>query len=170
MRGGTRRTKRRRRVIGVGGFALTAALAVFHGQLLWQRLSDGSLLQPMVVARWAASALLVLVLLQLWSRGVPLLRGRRAGVLWLVVVLLHAMAPGGAVPGAVPAVGPTLEGMLPVALAMAAFLAFAVAAAPRRGLPAARRPAWRRRQSAHRPSAGWHRALFSRPPPVSLHS
>ncbi len=166
MRGATVRTKGRRLLLGVGGFASTAALAVFHGRLLLQRLSDGSLLQPIVVTRWVASALLALILLQLWSRGLPLMRGRRAGVLWLVVVLLHAMAPG----GAVPAVGPAAEGILPVALAMAAFLALAVAAAPRRGQTAARRPAPRCRQRWRRPSSGWYPALFSRPPPVLLHS
>lgn len=166
MRGATRRTRIQRRLLGAGGFAATAALAVFHGQLLWQRLSDGSLLQPIVVTRWVASALLILVLLRLWSRGLPLLRGRRAGILWMLVVLLHAMAPG----GAVPAVGPAAEGMLPVALAMAAFLACAVAWAPRRGQTAARRPASRCRQRSRRPSSGWYRALFSRPPPLPLHS
>ena len=155
----------RRLLAGIGGFALTAALAVFHGHLLWQRLTDGSLLQPIVVARWAVSVLLVVALLQLWSKGLPVLRGRRAGVLWLVVVLLHAFTPG----GSLPAVDPVAEGMLPAALAMLALLAFGLAAAARHGSISTRRLVYRRRQRPRRSSAGWYRVLFSRPPPVSLH-
>ena len=49
--------------MGIGGFALVALLAVFHGRLLWQRLLDGSLLQPLVIARWTVSALLIVALL-----------------------------------------------------------------------------------------------------------
>lgn len=157
----------KRRLVGFGGFALSAVLAVFHGRLLWQRLTDGSLLEPMVVARWVVSALLVLALLQLWSRGLPLLRGRRAGVLWLIVVLVHAMAPG----GSVPAIGPIgAEGMLPVALAMLLLLAFGVAVSPRAAAPPALPPFHPRRRRSRRHGAGWHRTLFSRPPPPALSS
>lgn len=155
----------RRRRIGVGGFALTAALTAFHGRLLWQRLADGSLLQPVVIARWAMSAVLVIALLQLWRKGLPLLRGRRAGVLWLVVVVLHVVTPG----GSLPAVGPVAEGLLPAALAVLAFAAVAVAAVPIHGTTSAGRSAERRRQRPHRRRAGWCRTLFSRPPPVLLH-
>lgn len=154
----------RRWLTGVGGFALTAALAAFHGRLLWQRLVDGSLLQPIVIARWTMSALLVVALLQLWSKGLPILHGRRAGVLWLVVVLLHAVAPG----GALPAVEPVVEGLLPAVLAMLAFVAIAVAATPGRHSVSAERPTDRRRRRTRRRSAGWSRSLFSRPPPVAL--
>ncbi len=151
--------------MGIGGFALTAALAIFHGGLLWQRLTDGSLLQPVVVVRWAVSALLVLALFKLWSSGLPLVRGRRAGVLWMVVVLLHAFTPG----GALPAVEPVAEGILPAALAMLAFLSFGLVAARHAESTPTRRPRRRRRPRARRSSAGWYRVLFSRPPPVPLH-
>lgn len=165
MRGSSRRSGGRRRLYGVAGFVLTAVLAVFHGQLLWHRLSEGSLLQPIVVARWAVSALLVLALLQLWSRGLPLLRGRRAGVLWLIVVLLHAMGPG----GSVPAVQAT-EGMLPAMLAMLALLAFGLVAVGRPEPRAPRQVADRRRSRTRSPGTGWYPILFSRPPPAPLHS
>ena len=154
----------RRWLAGFSGFALTALLALFHGRLLWQRLADGSLLQPVVIARWAVSAFLVVALFQLWSKGRPVLRGRRASVLWLVVVLVHAMAPG----GALPAVEPVAE-MVPAALAMLAFLAFVPAATPSLGSSVIIRLQYRRRQRPRRFSAGWCRVLFSRPPPVSLH-
>lgn len=151
--------------MGLARFGLTAALTVFHGSLLWQRLTDGSLLQPVVVARWALSALLVLVLLRLWSRGLPLLSGRRAGVVWLVVALLHAMAPAAALPAVVPAV----EGMLPAVLAVLAFLAIGLAGAIRLRPTAPRPAAHPRRRRPRRPGTGWYPVLFSRPPPVSLH-
>lgn len=161
-----RGTGSRCRLIGLGGFALTAGLAVFHGGLLWQRLTDGSLLQPVVVVRWAVSALLVLALYRLWSRGLPVVRGRRAGVLWMVVVLLHAISPGGAALEA----EPVAEGVLPAALAILAFLALGLAAALiDRPLPF-RRSRPRRRAGSRRAGVGWFPVLFSRPPPVSLHS
>ena len=151
--------------MGIGGFALVALLAVFHGGLLWQRLTDGSLLQPIVVARWAVSALLVFALLRLWRSGLPILRGRRAGVLWLIVALLHAFTPG----ASLPAVEPLAQGMLPAALAMLAMLVFGMAVAPRRGVKADRRPSRGQRRRQRLPGAGWYRVLFSRPPPAVLH-
>lgn len=154
----------RRLLVGIGGFSLAAGLTVFHGGLLWQRLTDGSLLQPIVVARWAVSVLLVAGLLQLWSKGLPVLRGRRAGVLWLIVVLLHAFTPGGALPAVVP-----VAGMLPAALALFVCLAFGLIAAPGRGSSAVRPSVLRRRERPLRSSAGWYQVLFSRPPPVLLH-
>jgi hypothetical protein len=165
MNRAARQLSRRRRLVGVGSFALTAVLTIFHGRLLWQRLNDGSLLQPVVVARWVLSALLVLALLQLWSKGLPVLRGRRAGVLWLVVVVLHAVAPG----GSLPAVEPVGEGLLPAALAALAFLAIAVTVARGQAPGSIVRPTVRRRQSRRQRRTGWCRALFSRPPPVALH-
>ncbi len=144
---------------------MTAALVAFHGGLLWRRLVDGSLLQPIVVARWAASVVLILALLQLWSKGLPVLRGRRAGVLWLVVVLLHAFTPG----GSLPAVEPVAEGLLPAALALLAFVALGLGAPTDRDPIAPRPPAFRRPRRPCRSGTGWYRALFSRPPPVPLH-
>ncbi len=154
----------RRRLVGLGGFALTAVITVFHGGLLWQRLTDGSMLQPVVVVRWIVSALLVFALLRLWRRGLPVLRGRRAGVLWLVVVLLHAFTPG----ASLPAVEQVSDGILPAALAMLALLVLGAAIGVKGGSSSAGRPTYRRPQRFRRASAGWSRVLFSRPPPVSL--
>jgi hypothetical protein len=69
-------------------FALTA-LAVFHVSLFWNRLLDGQLLDPLVAARWLGAAALIAGLVALRRRGVSLVAGRRALVVWLLVVLLH---------------------------------------------------------------------------------
>lgn len=163
---GTRPTARgRRRLIGIGGFALTAIIVVFHGGLLWQRLSDGSLLEPVVVARWTASALLGLALLKLWRQGLSVLRGRRAGVLWLIVALLHVFTPG----APLPAVEQVADGTLPAGLVLLAFLALWLLDVPGGESASARRPVQPRRHKPARTSAGWYRVLFSRPPPAPLH-
>lgn len=64
-------------------------LLVFHGWLLWERMSAGELLQPAVGLRWAAALLLAWAWVAHRQRGLPLLRGRRALVLWLLAALLH---------------------------------------------------------------------------------
>ena len=76
---------------------LIAGLTLYHGLLLGQRIADLTLLQPLVALRWGAAALLAIGLIQLQRSGVSLLWGRRALILWLLVLLLHA--------GSVPAVG-----------------------------------------------------------------
>ena len=73
---------------GAGVFAL-AALALFHVSLLWTRLVDGQLLDPLVAVRWLGAAALTGGLIALRRRGVSLVTGRRALVVWLLVVLLH---------------------------------------------------------------------------------
>lgn len=152
-------------MIGLGGSALTAVITVFHGGLLWQRLSDGSLLEPVVAARWAVSAVLVLAIVQLWRKGLPLLHGRRAGVLWLVVALLHVFIPGAPLPAA----EQVADSPLPAGLALLAFLAFWLHHARRGESSSLRRTVQVRRHEPRRTSTGWYRVLFSRPPPVPLH-
>jgi hypothetical protein len=66
------------------------ALGVFHLYLFWDRLVGGDLLEPAVALRWLSAAGLVSALAILRRMGVPLTRGRKAGVVWLLVVLLHA--------------------------------------------------------------------------------
>ena len=165
MRGTAPWIRGRRRLIGLGGFALTGLIVAFHGGLLWQRLVDGSLLEPVVVARWAVSALLCVALLRLWRNGLPLLRGRRAGVIWLIVALLHVLTPG----APAPAVEQLADGLLPASLALLACLSLCLVAAGRDGSSSPRRPVRRRRRASRRASTGWYRVLFSRPPPAPLH-
>jgi hypothetical protein len=74
--------------------ALTAVVTVFHLQLLWRRVTDGTLGQPGVVLEWAIALLLLLVALRAHRTGISLFRGRRAMAFWLIVLLLHAVAVG----------------------------------------------------------------------------
>ena len=83
--------------------SLLAGLVLFHGYLLWQRIASTTLLEPMVALRWGAAALLLVGFAYLQRSGISLIRGHRALVLWLLVLLLHA--------GMVPAA----EGLRPLA-------------------------------------------------------
>lgn len=78
------------------GLALSAvlSLAIFHVLLFRDRLVGGDLFDPAVALRWLAAAGLVAALALLRHMGVPLARGRKAFVVWLLVVLLHAAGRG----------------------------------------------------------------------------
>jgi hypothetical protein len=65
------------------------ALVVFHAALFWNHVGEGRLLDPAVAARWGMGALLLLAMVVLRRAGVPLLWGRRALVVWVLVALLH---------------------------------------------------------------------------------
>jgi hypothetical protein len=69
-----------------------AALVVFHGWLLWTHVAAGKAFEPATSLRWLI-AIGVLVGFRALSRhGLPLLFGRRAVVLWLLVILIHCHA------------------------------------------------------------------------------
>lgn len=84
------------------GHAALWAVVLFHGWLLWQRITDLTLLEPLVALSWGLAALVLVGFVRLRRAGVPLFRGRRALAMWLLVLLLHA--------GAVPAI----DGQQPV--------------------------------------------------------
>ena len=65
------------------------ALVLFHAALFWNHIGEGRLLDPAVAARWSLAVLLLLAMAALRRAGVPLLWGRRALVVWLLVALLH---------------------------------------------------------------------------------
>ncbi len=69
---------------------VTAALVLFHLLLLWQRVLDQTLFEPVPALRWLATLVVVLALYRLHRRGLSLVRGRGALVFWLLVLLLHA--------------------------------------------------------------------------------
>ncbi|MEO8216968.1 MAG: hypothetical protein ABI718_07790 [Acidobacteriota bacterium] len=71
-----------------------AGLLVFHAVLLLHRIGDSSILDPAVLAKWAA-ALFLLVAVFAFQKVAPdrLRGGRPLIVFWLLVVLLHAGAP-----------------------------------------------------------------------------
>jgi hypothetical protein len=69
-----------------------ALLVVFHAWLLWTHLAAGQAFEPGEAIRWLV-AVGVLVGFRALSRlGLPLLSGRRAVVLWLLVILIHCHA------------------------------------------------------------------------------
>lgn len=99
----------------------TAVLVGFHIWLLWTHSLTGKIFEPDVIARWAVAGLVVAALLALRRLGLPLFWGRRAVVLWLLVVLIHchAMSTGDAV--AIPLTVPQAAvELLPAALQAAA--------------------------------------------------
>ena len=63
-------------------------LGLFHLGLLGQRIADGTLLQPVVLARWLAGLALVWALV----RTRRSLTAGRSGALWALVLLLHLVA------------------------------------------------------------------------------
>ena len=64
--------------------AAYAVLVAFHGLLLWQRIADATILEPGVLAKYAAAVVLLVA-----ARLMP------ARVFWLIVLLLHAVSPVG---------------------------------------------------------------------------
>ncbi len=70
------------------------ALIAFHVVLLAGRLSDASILEPAVLARWGG-ALALLLTAFLFQRFAPVqVRGRRAVIVfWLLAALLHLLGP-----------------------------------------------------------------------------
>ena len=80
--------------------ASALGLAVFHAALFWNQIGEGRLLDPAVAARWSIAALLLLALAALRRAGVPLIWGRRALVVWVLVALLHWTAAPAADGGA----------------------------------------------------------------------
>jgi len=80
----------------IAGRSFLAALVGFHGWLFWVHITTGRLWEPVTAMRWVAAALIVAGFLSLRRAGWPLTSGRRALVLWLLVVMLHACAVVGA--------------------------------------------------------------------------
>ena len=156
------------RVVRGAGVLALAVLAVFHVSLLWSRLVDGQLLEPLVAARWLGAAALTAGLVTLRHRGVSLVAGRRALVVWLLVVLLH----WGAKPAATVADGnqPSTSDLIFVlpSTAVAAFVGFGLLVAT---LAASRvRPALTclctmEPSDAGRTAAGWRPSAAARAPP-----
>jgi hypothetical protein len=87
------------RTLRVAACAAVVALVGFHAWLLFARLSSARPLAAEEAARWILGAGLLAAFLALNRLGVPLLWGRKAIVLWLLVVALHGSAAA-----------PTLEG------------------------------------------------------------
>ena len=72
------------------GLVAVASLVLLHVSILWARVTQGRLGDPVIALRWGAALILLLAFAALRRRGVPLLWGRRALVFWLLVLVLHA--------------------------------------------------------------------------------
>jgi hypothetical protein len=156
---------------GVGiGLLASALLVGFHGLLLWERILDLSIFEPLVALEWTAGILLLVVLRRLRQRDIPLFHGRKAVAFWLLVLLLHFIAapPGAswiAEPGglllALPATWILLGWLATlVALWLTGLMdrqLSATAPRHRRGSPPDRT----------RTSPGYRRQLLARPPPLA---
>ena len=79
------------RLLRGGLAALGIGLTAFHLLLLAGRVADGSVLDPAVAGEWIIGLLLLLGLLQLHRRRASAFCGRSALVLWVLVLLLHAL-------------------------------------------------------------------------------
>jgi hypothetical protein len=69
-----------------------AALVVFHAWLLCTHIIAGKALEPQTALRWLVSVGVLVGFRALSRRGLPLVFGRRATVLWLLVILIHCHA------------------------------------------------------------------------------
>lgn len=158
-----------RRLLALLGTAAGIALVVFHIGLLWRRLADLTILDPFVALRWAGAVLLTLTMLRFRGAGVSLLRGRRAAVLWTLVLFLHAVVPGPAA-AHTPAIAEAAQELLfATQVAVVLLVAIALLTGVRRARKA--KPRLRVRGLALADPAGLLGSalvpqLASRPPPV----
>jgi hypothetical protein len=157
------------RVLRLAGAIGLTALVVFHATLFWDRLIDGQLLDPLVALRWAAALGLTSALVLLRLRGVPLVTGRRAIVVWLLVVLLHwGVGPRADTPANAQGSSADLIFVLPstaaAALVGVGLIAAALAARHRR--PVFTCLCTWESQLTSRASSGWRPAGGSRAPPL----
>jgi hypothetical protein len=81
-----------RRVLTIAAAGAMGGLVLFHLALLYSRIVEGRLLEPAVALRWCIGLVLVASIVALHRMGAPLFHGRRALVVWLLVMLLHVSA------------------------------------------------------------------------------
>jgi len=154
---------------------MALGLVLFHVWLLWKSLSDQSLFEPVIALKWLVAVALLGAVWRLRSTGHLVFRGHRAGVFWLLVLLLHVQLP--LTPIAESAVAAASEvtasgwlWALPATVSIGASFALAFGLflfAAGRALLAVPRPRWR--IVVHRrgtPVTGSIPALASRPPPI----
>jgi hypothetical protein len=142
----------------------------FHGWLLALRIVERQAFEPATAGRWVLALLVIAGFRALGRRGLPIFSGRRAIVLWLLVVIIHVSAAwhgGGAVlANAIPE-SVTALAQLSIATAaggVALLAALTAAARPRPGgRPALPVPAF----IAGLPSTGLVFRFSPRPPPLA---
>lgn len=147
-------------------------LVVLHGWLLWRRIALQQIFEPEVALRWLAGFALLGGLGWLRRQGVPLLHGRRALVLWLLVAVLHLGISATGVEGSVMGLDAATLGQRWLALPLAGgllllpglVLVFLLVLATATGV-AVRARRFRTTFLLPARSAGFPVQLFSRPPP-----
>ncbi len=149
-------------------------LSGFHAWLFWTHLASGRLAEPAVASRWGIGLLLAAAFFALRGASIPLTRGRRALVLWVLVAFLHAhavLSPRGALsdpPALDEAVAAfVLQAASTATLLCAGLVFLGIALALRaRGNP---RPVWAGAPPVdrRRDADGWRLLLAPRPPPRS---
>lgn len=152
------------------GGLLLAVLAGFHVWLLGLHLVTGEAFEPTTAVRWLLALAVLAGFRALSRRGLPLLFGRRAVGLWLLVVVIHASAAadGGstAFSPAIPESVTALAQLSAVTAALGVLMAAALAAGTGRGSPRRfGRPA--PSLVAGLPARGFVLLFSPRPPPLA---
>src|SRR5262245_3422661 len=147
-----------------------AALVIFRVYLFWNRLVVGELFDPAVSLRWLAAVGLLSALVVLRRMGVPLVLGRKAFVIWLLVVLLHASGRAAQLPATdVPAgVETSLIFVLPSTLTILGLGVLCATIASRRFQALTIVGYSVQPRAACRLSDGWRRGGTTRAPPVAV--
>jgi hypothetical protein len=149
--------------------AVTVVVA-FHAWLLWTHLVGGQALEPGTAARWIVAALVLVCFRALQRRGLSLFWGRRAVVLWLLVVVIHCHAVWSGAPITVDLGVPEAITMLaqltaPAATVLGLFF-LGLFAALLASWAADAKPYQGRARLAGLPASGYVFRLSPRPPPV----
>jgi hypothetical protein len=81
-----------RMAVGALGRLAFALLVAFHAWLLWSHLVAGKAFEPGTALRWLVAVGVLVGFRALSRHGLPLVFGRRAVALWLLVILIHCHA------------------------------------------------------------------------------
>ncbi len=87
-------------LFGLGIGLAAVALALFHLQLLVDRIANLANLQLDIALRWILTAVVLGSIAKLRRNGISVVWGRPALVLWILVLLIHIQVPLGSVPAA----------------------------------------------------------------------
>lgn len=151
------------------GGLLLAALTGFHVWLLGLHVVTGEAFEPTTAFRWLLALAVLAGFRALNRRGLPLLVGRRAVGLWVLVVVIHASAAwddgSGAFAAALPESAAALAQVTAAAMLVGAVIGTALAV-PAGCFPAAHRRHVGPALVAGLPSAGFAFSFSPRPPPA----
>lgn len=170
----TRRTRTRAddlilAVVRAASRFILAALVAFHAWLFWSHVVQGRALEPRTAVRWLVAALVLAAFRSLGRHGLPLLWGRRAILLWLLVILIHCHAAWTgdvagfqiAIPETIHALAQFAEPAVVLGLILFSLLTAAGARATGRRVECSACA-----RIAGLPSSGYHFACTPRPPPA----